>query len=68
VPAEAIAPGDLLFFNGESGRITHVAFAGRDDTLIHATISCGSCVQESWRPGTRAAGLRERLVAIRRVV
>ncbi len=67
VPMEAIRPGDLLFFNGDAGRITHVAFAGLDGTLVHSTISCGGCVQESWLPGTRAAALRERLVAVRRV-
>lgn len=67
VAPEAMVPGDLLFFNGDAGRITHVAFAGQDDTIIHSTISCGGCVQESWRPGTRAAALRERLVAVRRV-
>ena len=35
-------PGDLLFFRGETGdRITHVAFAAADDTLIHSTVACG---------------------------
>lgn len=67
VAMDGIRPGDLLFFKGEQGRITHVAFAGEDETLIHATIACGACVHESWQPGTRAAALRERLVAVRRV-
>lgn len=66
-PASA-APGDLLFFHGESGdRITHVAFLSDDDQLVHSTLSCGGVVREPWGPGTRAASLREKLVAVRRV-
>ena len=62
------APGDLLFFRGESGeRITHVAFSAEGDTLIHSTVSCGGVLVEPWLPGTRAAVLRERLVAVRRL-
>jgi hypothetical protein len=65
---EAIQPGDLLFFSGESGgSITHVAFAGDADTLIHSTLACGGTLVESWLPGTRAATLRHRLVAVRRL-
>jgi gamma-D-glutamyl-L-lysine dipeptidyl-peptidase len=61
-------PGDLLFFRGETGeQITHVAFAAEDDGLIHSTVSCGGVLQEPWLPGTRAATLRERLVAVRRL-
>jgi gamma-D-glutamyl-L-lysine dipeptidyl-peptidase len=61
-------PGDLLFFQGESGdRITHVAFAAEADTLIHSTVSCGGVLMEPWLPGTRAAVLREKLVAVRRL-
>jgi gamma-D-glutamyl-L-lysine dipeptidyl-peptidase len=68
VPSDAIRPGDLLFFSGESGTgITHVAFAGEADTLVHSALACGGMVVESWLPGTRAAGLRERLVAVRRL-
>jgi len=67
VPLEASRPGDLLFFRGDGGGITHVAFAGEADTLIHATIARGGMVQESWLPGTRAAALRERIVAVRRL-
>ena len=48
-------------------RITHVAFAGEADTLVHSTIACGGMVQEPWLPGSRAASLRERLVAVRRL-
>jgi len=67
IPSD-IAPGDLLFFRGEFGTgITHVAFAGAGETLIHATVACGGVVRESWLPGTRAAGLRDRLVVVRRV-
>jgi hypothetical protein len=67
VDLAAIQPGDLLFFRGESGHITHVAFAGEADTLVHATLACGGMLTESWLPGSRAAALRERLVAVRRL-
>jgi hypothetical protein len=68
IPLQAIRPGDLLFFHGESSNgITHVAFAGEADTLVHSTLSCGGMLVESWLPGTRAASLRERLVAVRRL-
>lgn len=65
---DGIRPGDLLFFRAESSdRITHVAFAGEADTLVHSTISLGGMVQEPWLPGSRAAPLRDRLVAVRRL-
>ena len=68
VSFEAVQPGDLLFFIGESSSgITHVAFAGDADTLIHSTLACGGTLAEPWLPGTRAATLRERLVAVRRL-
>ncbi len=68
VALEAVQPGDLLFFSGESGTaITHVAFAGDADTLIHSTLACGGTLTEPWLPGTRAASLRRRLVAVRRL-
>jgi cell wall-associated NlpC family hydrolase len=68
VDFEARRPGDLLFFRGETGdRITHVAFAAEGDTLIHSAVACGGVVQEPWGAGTRAAALRERVVAVRRM-
>jgi gamma-D-glutamyl-L-lysine dipeptidyl-peptidase len=69
ISPDAIRPGDLLFFRSESGavNITHVAFAAEADTLLHSTLACGGVVAESWLPGSRAAGLRERLVAVRRL-
>lgn len=68
VSPESLQPGDLLFFSGESSSgITHVAFAGDADTLIHATLACGGTLAEPWLPGTRAATLRQRLVAVRRL-
>jgi hypothetical protein len=72
VPPDAVRPGDLLFFRSAGqadagARITHVAFAGEADTLVHSTVAMGGMVQESWLPGTRAAPLRERLVAVRRL-
>jgi hypothetical protein len=65
-PAGASA-GDLLFFSENGTRITHVAFAGEDDTLVHSTLACGGFTIESWKPGSRAALLREQLVAVRRI-
>ena len=68
VLATDIQPGDLLFFRGElTSGITHVAFAAAGETLVHSTVACGGVVRESWRPGTRAATLRERLLVVRRV-
>ena len=61
-------PGDLLFFRGDTTpRITHVAFAAEDESLIHSTVACGGVLAEPWRAGTRAASLHERLVAVRRL-
>jgi len=68
VPLDAPRPGDLLFFRSESEpRISHVAFAGEADTLVHSTLACGGMLVEPWLPGSRAAVLRERLVAVRRM-
>jgi gamma-D-glutamyl-L-lysine dipeptidyl-peptidase len=68
VPGDTLQPGDLLFFRGETTpRITHVAFAGEAGGLVHSTVSCGGVLAESWLPGTRAAPLRARLVAARRM-
>jgi hypothetical protein len=68
VALEAIRPGDLLFFSGETtSGITHVAFAGEGDTLIHSTLACGGVLIEPWLPGTRGGTLRPRLVAVRRL-
>jgi cell wall-associated NlpC family hydrolase len=68
VSLDGLRPGDLLFFRGESSSaITHVAFAGETDTLVHSTIACGGMVVEPWLPGSRAAILRDRLVAVRRL-
>ena len=69
VSPEAIRPGDLLYFRSESGSatITHVAFAGEADTLVHSTLACGGMIVESWLPGSRGATLMERLMAVRRL-
>jgi hypothetical protein len=68
VSLDAIQPGDLLFFRSEtSAAITHVAFAGEADTLVHSTLACGGMLVEPWLPGNRAAVLRERLAAVRRL-
>lgn len=68
VAPEALAPGDLCFFRGETTeRITHVALYAGDDTIVHSTVACGAVVRERWGAGTRAAALRQRLVSARRV-
>jgi cell wall-associated NlpC family hydrolase len=67
VAPDGIAPGDLLFFREKGERITHVALAGDDDTLVHSTLACGGFIVESWKPGSRAAHLREQLVGVRRI-
>ncbi|MCL4864730.1 MAG: C40 family peptidase [Gemmatimonadales bacterium] len=68
VPREAMRAGDLLFFHGDDGgAVQHVAFAGPDATLIHASLGAGGVTVESWLPGQAAAPLMERLVAIRRI-
>jgi cell wall-associated NlpC family hydrolase len=67
VPADRVQPGDLLFFSERADTVTHVAFAGPGDTLVHSTLSCGGFVVESWGPGTRAAFLHDQLVTIRRI-
>jgi hypothetical protein len=70
---EAISPGgveagDLLFFSENGVRITHVAFAGDEDTLVHSTLACGGFTVESWKAGSRAAMLRDQLIAVRRIL
>lgn len=71
VPLGAIEPGDLLFYRSEQGTgISHVAFAGPDDTLIHSTIARGGVVHEprlAGSPGSRSEILQRRLVAVRRM-
>lgn len=68
VAPDDVRPGDLLFFRSDAAnRITHVAFAGGADTLVHSTVALGGMIQEPWLPGSRAATLRERLVAARRL-
>ena len=69
VALDRIAPGDLLFFRSETGpNITHVAFAGDGDTIVHSTIACGGVLRESFARGTRAGdAIRPRLVAARRI-
>lgn len=60
--------GDLLFFRGqETSSITHVAIIAGHDTIVHSTVETGRVTRESWADGSRAAPLRERLVAIRRL-
>lgn len=60
-------PGDLLFFAERGEKITHVAIAGEDDTLVHSTLACGGVVREAWSPGARAMLLRAQLVTARRM-
>ncbi|MDZ4673949.1 MAG: C40 family peptidase [Gemmatimonadota bacterium] len=68
VPRHAMRAGDLIFFHGETGSaVEHVAFAGSDATVIHASLAAGGVVRESWLPGAPAAALMERVVALRRI-
>lgn len=65
---DALAPGDLCFFRGETTeRITHVAIYAGDDTIVHSTVACGQVVRERWGDGNRAAALRQRFVSARRL-
>ena len=68
VPLEAIQGADLLFFRGgATDRITHVAIALDADTIVHSTVETGQVTRESWTAGMRAAPLRDRLVAVKRL-
>ena len=60
------SPGDLLFFRERDRRPASRTWRSpaTDDTLIHSTIACGGVVASRGCPATRAAGLRERLVAV----
>ena len=60
--------GDLLFFRARDGeRIGHVGLQAENDMLVHSTIDTGGVTRESLAPGSRAAGLLARLVAVRRI-
>ena len=68
VPRDALVPGDLCFFRGETTeRITHVALYAGEDIIVHSTVACGEVVRERWDDGSRAAPLRQRFVSARRV-
>jgi cell wall-associated NlpC family hydrolase len=63
---ETVRPGDLHFFSENGRSVTHVAFAGPNDTLVHSTLSAGGFLQEPWAEGTRAGFLRALWVGARR--
>lgn len=68
VGSASIAAGDLLFMRGAtSDDISHVAIAVDQETFVHSAVDAGGVTRESWGMGSRAAGLRERLVAVRRL-
>ena len=68
VPPDQLEPGDLLFYRAEEGaNITHVAFAGPEDTLVHATIARGGVIHEPRLGSARGEALQRRLVAVRRI-
>jgi hypothetical protein len=68
VALHELRAGDLLFFRAEDGpQITHVAFAGPDDTLVHSTVACGGVVAEPRLGGVRGQALHRRLATIRRL-
>lgn len=67
VAVHELQPGDLCFFRGETTeRITHVALYAGDHTIVHSTVRMGTVVRERWTEGA-ATGLRDRLVATRRI-
>ncbi len=60
----AITTGDLLFFSGEYGGITHVGMALSNEEFIHASQSDGVC-----RSSLKANNeLRERFVCAKRII
>ncbi len=66
--ADAIAPGDLLFFRSATGDpIDHVAIADVDGGLVHAAVGAGRVVREPWGPDDPAATLRPLLAMVRRL-
>lgn len=68
VSLDARRPDDLLFFRAhDSDRVAHVAIDAGDDVIVHSTVETGQVTREPWGPATRAASLRERLVAVRRL-
>lgn len=61
--------GDLVFFRGQdTDRVTHVALLTEDDLLVHSTVETGRVTREPWGPTDRAAPLRARVVARRRLL
>ena len=68
VSPDVVRPGDLLFFRGEaSARSPTSPSRARRTRWSTRRSPCGGMVQEPWLPGSRAAPLRERLVAVRRL-
>lgn len=65
----AAQAGDLVFFRGQdTDRVTHVALLAEGDLLVHSTVETGRVMREPWGPGDRAAPLRDRVVARRRLL
>lgn len=60
----AITTGDLLFFSGEYGGITHIGMSLSNDEFIHACQSEGVC-RSSLKDNN---GLRERFVCAKRII
>ena len=68
---DAWRAGDLLFFSDRAdGRITHVAIAAPDHTLMHVAIGRGGFAVEQLqlRSDVYTNALMQRLVAARRVL
>jgi hypothetical protein len=67
VSRDQIRAGDLLFFQeAGSSAVSHVAIAGPDATLVHASLAAGGVAADSWLPGQPGAALMDQLVAVRR--
>jgi hypothetical protein len=67
--ADPFDAGDLLYFAEEGDRITHVAIAGGDGTVVHASAGAGGVVRSPLCGESReAATLRETFRLARRVM
>lgn len=65
--AEALRPGDLLFFASDGSRIDHVAIYAGHERIIHASGSAGAVRYDLLGEGARGRWYADHLVTARRV-